>query len=467
MTKLYQPHKLLSNPPRPSDVTLELLLASQAHLGHSTSLWNPANSRYIFGIRQGIHIISLDATAAHLRRAAKVVSGVSERGGIILFVGSRPGFDRCVVRAAELARGCFLFDRWTPGSLTNGQQILGKVKMKVVDEFDRNVNGFEEQLDGRSALKPDLVICLNPLENKVLLHECAMTNIPTIGIIDTDANPTWVTYPIPANDDSLRCVQVIAGVLGRAGQEGVEKRLAAAQSGHVTYPAVDDLLLPQDWEEMFADEPAPDETADLLPEPTMSPEELEALAATPVMSDEVEIPTEVKPQDTAYEAQRSVANAVSNSQNNEVPTSSVVPAADASKPLTDAEYSDMIAKLTDSELNELKRGTMRAEGFRALSSKLNDAELNALRDDYAASDDFVAEEEVGGPASEGVDMSGRMGYNASPGNNAVDQELVEEGRTEGRGEAPVGNRVTAEKESERFDEDSVAGQRGGRGSSGR
>lgn len=454
MTKLYQPHKLLSNPPRPSEVTLELLLASQAHMGHSTSLWNPANSRYIFGIRQGIHIISLDATAAHLRRAAKVVSGVTERGGVVLFVGTRPGFDRCVVRAAELARGCHLFERWTPGSITNGQQILGKCKMKVVDEFDRDVAGFEEQLLDRPALKPDLVVCLNPLECKVLLHECALANIPTIGVIDTDANPTWVTYPIPANDDSLRCVQVIAGVLGRAGQEGVEKRLAAAQMGHTTYPAVDDLMLPDGWEEMFADEPVPDETADLLPEPTMSQEEMEALASSPVMSDEVDIPTEVKPQDIAYEAQRSLANAVSNSQNAEVPISSAT--------LTDAEFSKMIAKLTDSELNECERGTMSTAGFQALSSKLNAAEINALREEYGASDDFGAEEEVGG-----VDMIGRMGHNAGPGDNAVDQELVEEGRTAGAGEAPVGNRVTEAKKRERYDEDVVAGQRGGKGSPGR
>lgn len=201
ITPHYQPHTLLTNPLSPSDITLELLLASQAHLGHSTSLWNPGNARYIYGIRDGIHIISLDVIAAHLRRAAKVVSGVAERGGLILFVGTRAGQDRCVVKAAELARGCHLFERWTPGSLTNGQQILGRCRVKVVDHLDQDVPGFEEQLAERASLKPDLVVCLNPLENYVLLRECGQNNIPTIGIIDTDADPTWVTYPIPANDD--------------------------------------------------------------------------------------------------------------------------------------------------------------------------------------------------------------------------------------------------------------------------
>ena len=119
----------------------------------------------------------------------------------MLFVGTRDGQSRPVVKAAELAKGCHLFDRWTPGSLTNGIQILGKCRMKVVDQFDNEVKGFSTQLEDLGALKPDLVVCLNPLENYVLLHECGLHNIPTIGVIDTDANPTWVTYPIPANDD--------------------------------------------------------------------------------------------------------------------------------------------------------------------------------------------------------------------------------------------------------------------------
>lgn len=230
VTPHYQPHALVTNPPRPSDITLELLLASQSHLGHATGLWNPANSKYIFGIRDGIHIISLEVTAAHLRRAAKVVTGVAERGGLILFAGTRAGQDRCVVKAAELAGGFHLFERWIPGSITNSLQILRRCKLKVVNELDQEVSGFEEQLVDRGAVKPDLVVCLNPLENWVLLHECALNNIPTIGIIDTDANPTWVTYPIPANDDSIRCVQVICGVLGRAAEQGKERRLQTARN---------------------------------------------------------------------------------------------------------------------------------------------------------------------------------------------------------------------------------------------
>lgn len=104
-----------------------------------------------------------------------------------------------------------------------------------MDELDRQIKGYDEELRERQVLRPDLVVCLNPLENWVMLHECGMNTIPTIGVIDTDANPTWVTYPIPANDDSLRCVQVIAGALGRAGQEGQARRKELAMKGVVTY----------------------------------------------------------------------------------------------------------------------------------------------------------------------------------------------------------------------------------------
>ncbi|OJD14989.1 ribosomal protein S2 [Emergomyces pasteurianus Ep9510] len=241
---LYKPESLIANPPRVEDITLDLLLASQTHLGHATSLWNPANAEYIFGVRQGVHIISLDVTAAYLRRAAKVVREVAKHGGLILFVGTRKGQRRIVVNAAERAKGCHVFQRWIPGSLTNSEQILGHCEKQVVNAFDEPLPGYESQLEKLPALKPDLVVCLNPLENRPLLHECGLHTIPTIGIIDTDANPTHVTYPIPANDDSLRSVAVIAGVLGRAGEDGQRVRLQEAQQGKVTYP-VNEIF--EDW----------------------------------------------------------------------------------------------------------------------------------------------------------------------------------------------------------------------------
>ncbi|KAL2881497.1 hypothetical protein SGCOL_003063 [Colletotrichum sp. CLE4] len=227
----YVPSALIENPPSPKDISLELLMASQTHMGHHTSRWNPANARYIYGVRQGIHIISLETTAAYLRRAARVVEEVAYRGGLILFAGTRKGQMDIVTSAAKLAGGCHLFTKWTPGNITNRDVINQGKEVRIVDEKDLTLQGFERlQRTGR-PLVPDLIVCLNPRENYTMLYECGLANVPTIGIIDTDANPDWVTYAVPANDDSYRSVAVIAGVLGRAGEAGQKRRLAAAENG--------------------------------------------------------------------------------------------------------------------------------------------------------------------------------------------------------------------------------------------
>ncbi|UNI17437.1 hypothetical protein JDV02_003780 [Purpureocillium takamizusanense] len=231
----YAPTQLMSNPPAPEDVTLELLMASQTHMGHNTSLWNPANSRYIYGVRQGIHIISLETTAAHLRRAARVVEEVAYRGGVILFVGTRKGQMEIVTKAAAMAGACHLFTKWTPGAITNRDVILASHSTKVVDHLDGELDGFDMYMATARPLLPDLVVCLNPLENYTLLYECGLKNIPTIGVIDTNADPSWVTYTIPANDDSLRSMAVVAGVLGRAGEKGQKRRQADAAQGSVSW----------------------------------------------------------------------------------------------------------------------------------------------------------------------------------------------------------------------------------------
>ncbi|KNB05941.1 40S ribosomal protein S2 [Fusarium oxysporum f. sp. lycopersici 4287] len=194
-----------------------------------TSLWNPANSRYIYGVRQGVHIISLETTAAHLRRAARVVEEVAYKAGLILFVGNRKGQMEIVTQAAEMAGACHLFTKWTPGAITNRDVILKMAGTKVVDHKDQELPGFESYRGSARPLMPDLVVCLNPLENYTLLYECGLKSIPTIGVIDTNVDPSWVTYTIPANDDSLRAMAVVGGVLGRAGQRGQQRRMADAK----------------------------------------------------------------------------------------------------------------------------------------------------------------------------------------------------------------------------------------------
>ncbi|KAK4203460.1 putative mitochondrial SSU ribosomal protein S2 precursor [Triangularia verruculosa] len=235
----YLPDEIIRNPPH--DASLEDLLAAQCHMGHHVSRWNPANSRYIYGQRSDIHIISLEQTAAHLRRAARVVEEVAYYGGLILFVGNRKGQMPIVTRMAEMAGACHLFQKWTPGCITNKDVLLQGGQLKIVDETDRELQGFDEHLRDCRPVTPDLVVCLNPLENYSMLRECAVATIPTVGIVDTDADPSWVTYQIPANDDSLRSVALIAGVLGRAGERGQQRRLEDAKQGVVAWQTPKDV----------------------------------------------------------------------------------------------------------------------------------------------------------------------------------------------------------------------------------
>ena len=153
------------------------------------------------GLSEGSFPSADGADALDLRRAARVVEEVAYRGGLILFVGTRPGQTQIVTQAARLARACHLFTKWVPGSITNSEVILASMPMQMVDEHDRPLQGFDRHITDRRPLVPDLVVCLNPLENYVLLHECALVNVPTIGVVDTNVEPTWVTYAIPANDD--------------------------------------------------------------------------------------------------------------------------------------------------------------------------------------------------------------------------------------------------------------------------
>ncbi|KAI6150720.1 ribosomal protein S2, flavodoxin-like domain-containing protein [Pisolithus tinctorius] len=205
--KTFQPHHTLSRPLAPSQTTLSALVAAGAHFGHTTSLMNPNFLPYSFGTRAGLTIIDLEQTLPLLRRAASLVRAVAQRNGTIIFVGTRPDLQDTIQRASERLgpQGYHIGERWLPGTLTNRNQL------------------FQEE-SHQYRLTPDLVVFLNPLANMNAIRECAIQHVPTIGIIDSNADPRIVMYPIPANDDSPRTAQIIAGVLSVAGREGVVAR---------------------------------------------------------------------------------------------------------------------------------------------------------------------------------------------------------------------------------------------------
>ncbi|KAF9821683.1 hypothetical protein IEO21_00529 [Rhodonia placenta] len=201
----WQPHHSLHRPTAPANLTLSALLASGAHFGHSQALMNPNFMPYAYGVRAGITVVDLDHTLPLLRRAANVVRGVAAKGGSIVFVGTRADLRPVVRKAAERIgeRAFHVGEKWLPGTLTN------KIVM-----FGPDVAKSEQVI-------PDLVILLNPIPNVHAIRECAIEHVPTIGIIDSNVDPRIVMYPIPANDESTRTAELIAGVLSVAGREGV------------------------------------------------------------------------------------------------------------------------------------------------------------------------------------------------------------------------------------------------------
>ncbi|KAK9460822.1 mitochondrial 37S ribosomal protein uS2m [Lipomyces oligophaga] len=226
----YKPNQYFRKSPDASNVTISMLASAGAHLGHNTQRLKIANVPFLLGIREGIHVINLDKTIPFLRRACRVVEGVVERGGIVLIVGTRDGHEQMVTSASERIRAYPITRRWIPGSITNVGSVYRTHKVKLVDMHDESVIGEYDEVPTDitvNSIKPDLIISLNPRENTVMLNEAAVSNIPTVAIIDTDSDPRWVTYPIPANDDSLRSVELILSMLTKAGQRGLNRRLKA------------------------------------------------------------------------------------------------------------------------------------------------------------------------------------------------------------------------------------------------
>ncbi|KAL6947157.1 hypothetical protein ACO0QE_002029 [Hanseniaspora vineae] len=221
---VYFPNNDIYNPLQSNEVTIEHLMAAGVHLGQATSLWNTSTHPFVYGSYKGLHIIDLNKTLQSLKRSCKVVEGIAERGGIILFLGSEAQ-RRVISNAAKMCRGYGIHTRWIGGTLTNPTEIAGSWARQKVDMADNPTGEPLTDLQTDGLIKPDLIIVLNPKQNKTALKEAMKVRVPTIGIVDTDCEPSLVTYPIPGNDDSARSVNLIAGILARAGEIGLSKRL--------------------------------------------------------------------------------------------------------------------------------------------------------------------------------------------------------------------------------------------------
>ncbi len=217
-------------------VSMTYLLEAGVHFGHQTKRWNPKMREYIFTSRDDIYIIDLQKTLKKIEEAYQVLSGIAENGGKILFVGTKKQAQEAAKEEALRSNMYYVVERWLGGTLTNFKTIRKRVgrlseiekmeeegifellpKKEVIkirkeyDKLNRNLAGIREM-----KKVPDALIIVDPRKEMNAILEARKLKIPVFGIVDTNCDPDDVDYPIPANDDAIRSVKVVLGVLNNA-----------------------------------------------------------------------------------------------------------------------------------------------------------------------------------------------------------------------------------------------------------
>tara|TARA_A100001388_G_C28714891_1_gene473236 strand:+ start:92 stop:868 length:777 start_codon:yes stop_codon:yes gene_type:complete len=221
-----------------ANVKFDDLLGSGAHFGHVTRKWDPNFSPYIISEKNGVHIIDLDSTIVAVDKAAKYVKKVVGKDGEILFVGTKKQAQDIVQQEADRCSMFYIVERWLGGTLTNFSTIKKSIKrLKLLEKegsnLYENMTKKETQMLNREKLKladqhrgikdmrrlPDLVIIVDAHYEDTAIKEAKRLDIPTIAIVDSNTDPNKVTYPIPANDDSMRTINIIISALADAVME--------------------------------------------------------------------------------------------------------------------------------------------------------------------------------------------------------------------------------------------------------
>lgn len=224
-------------------VTLEELIQAGVHFGHRASRWNPKMAPYIYGKRNSIHIINLKETVRGLLRATHFLERLVRSGGEVLIVGTKPQLKALVKAEAERCGMHVVSERWLGGTLTNHLTIRSRLKrLEEIEDLDRSGESAHmskkllsaiarekkkliRNLEGirRMHRLPSALIIIDPRREESAVNECNKMGIPTVCIIDTDANPDRVDIAIPANDDAYRSVHAVLSKLTDAVIRGREK----------------------------------------------------------------------------------------------------------------------------------------------------------------------------------------------------------------------------------------------------
>ena len=254
------------------EFTLRQLLEAGVHFGHQTHRWDPRMAPFIYGDRNGIHIIDLTQTVPMLDGALQVVRETVARGGRILFVGTKRQAQAAVDEAAEKSAQYFMNHRWLGGTLTNWQTVSNSInRLKALDEqLDGGAGGLtkkerlqmeREQAKLQASLGgiremgglPDLLFVVDVRKEALAVAEANKLGIPVVAVVDTNCSPDGVDYIIPGNDDAARAISLYCDLAARAALDGMAAQLGAAG---VDVGAMEDAAdtLPEDAREATAEE---------------------------------------------------------------------------------------------------------------------------------------------------------------------------------------------------------------------
>jgi small subunit ribosomal protein S2 len=230
------------------DVDIKKLLEAGAHFGHKTSRWHPKMAPYIHSKRGGSHIIDLTKTVAGLENALDFIAKTAGEGKQVLFVGTKRQAQEIVQAAAEETKMPFVVNRWLGGMLTNWPTISGRVK-HLKDLEDKMASGelankysklevqrFQEEIDQMNVLyggikemaaRPGVMFVVDIVHDANAVREARKLGVPIVALVDTNADPSLVNYPIPSNDDAIKAIQLIVDYVKQAIEQGKAKRAKA------------------------------------------------------------------------------------------------------------------------------------------------------------------------------------------------------------------------------------------------
>lgn len=238
-------------------ISMKALLESGVHFGHRTNKWDPRMKPYIFTERNGIHIIDLQQTVKALNSAYNLIRDTVQKGGVILFVGTKRQAQETVREEAVRCGMPYVTERWMGGMLTNWSTMFQRIQeMERLEQLrdsgeinrltkkeglliGREISRLQTRLEGVRTMKrlPDLVFIVDVGREDAGVHECNLLGVPVVALVDTNCNPQGVDYVIPSNDDAIRAIKLLVAKIADAVLEGKSMRKDDDAAAEAAAPA--------------------------------------------------------------------------------------------------------------------------------------------------------------------------------------------------------------------------------------